>query len=136
MKVLAVLLTLLVFQTVHAQSQDISIVNVRKNITLSNEETAYRDYYLNGGSDDGIKKGQVLNIVRKVVARDYSGTQTYGDIFIPVGELKVIAVFGKLAVARESKIFSREELPVLEQIGLMTGDLVDLRNQFSPTGKK
>lgn len=119
-----------------AKAQDISIVNVRKNIALSNEETSYRDYYLNAGVDGGLKKGQVLQIVRKTTARDSSGAQSYGDMFIPIGEVKVIAVYEKMAVARESKIFSRDELPVIDQVGLMTGDKVDLKGQYSPTAKK
>jgi hypothetical protein len=47
-----------------------------------------------------------------------------------VGQLKVISVQGRLAVAREYQLMSREDEPMLEQIGIMTGDRIDLQGSF------
>ncbi len=111
-----------------ASSTDLNVVDVRRNIPLADSEPVYKDFYINGGEDFGFKKNQLLTLVRKVTVKDSSGSQTIGDMKIPVGQLKVLAVYPKLTVAREHKLFSRAEHPMLEQSGIMIGDLLDLKN--------
>lgn len=101
------------------------IVNVRRNITLSDTDPVYKDFYISGGSDKGFKKGQTLTVTRKVNVRDATGATAVGEMMVPVGELKVIAVYEKVTVARESKLFERQDLPMLEQTAIMSGDSVD-----------
>src|SRR5207253_8639068 len=48
---------------------------------------------------------------------------------------RVIATYGKVSVAREYKLLSRDELPMLEQIGLMNGDRIDLKGAFVDNAK-
>lgn len=110
---------------------DLAVVDVRRNIPLADADPVYKDYYINGGSEAGLKKNQILTLVRKVAVRDSSGSQSIGDMKIPVGHLKIIAVYVKVAVARELRLFSRDEHPMLEQIGIMIGDLLDLENPIT-----
>lgn len=117
-------------------SKEISIVNVRRNIPLSEEEKPYKDFYINAGESDGLKKNLVITATRKVQIRDASGAQSFGEIKIPVGQLKIIATYGNLAVAREYKLLSREDLPMLEQIGIMSGDLIDITEAFVDKASK
>lgn len=116
-------------------AQDLSIVDVRRNITLSDEDPIYKDFYLNGGDSEGLKKNLVVTAVRKIQIRDASGSRNYGEIQVPVGQLRVIAIYGKVAVAREYKLLSRDELPMLEQRGLMNGDKIDLKGSFIDNSK-
>lgn len=101
------------------------VVDVRRNITLSDDDKIYKDYYVAGGTDKGFKKGQTLVANRKINVRDASGSTAVGEMIVPVGELKVIAVYEKVTVAREAKLYDRQELPMLEQRGIMTGDLIE-----------
>lgn len=110
-----------------AVAEDTLVVNVRRNITLSDEDPVYKDFYINAGASSGFKKGQTLMASRKVSVRDSSGSSSVGDMLIPVGELKVIAVYEKVTVAREAKLFDRKDLPMLEQKAIMTGDLIDIK---------
>jgi hypothetical protein len=103
------------------------VIDVRRNITLSDSDPVYKDFYINGGTGDGFKKGQVLTVSRKVTVRDSSGSTQVGDMEIPVGELKVISVYEKVTVARELKLFDRQDLPMLEQRAIMSGDNVDIK---------
>lgn len=116
-------------------AQDLSIVDVRRNITLSDDDVVYKDFYLNGGEGDGLKKNLVVTVMRKIQVRDANGSQSYGEIQIPVGQLRVIATYGKVSVAREYKLLSRDELPMLEQIGMMSGDRIDLKGSFVDNAK-
>lgn len=115
------------FQPSFADSQ---VIDVRRNITLSNEESPYKDFYLSGGKEAGFKVNQVVKAIRPLTIRDASGAQSYGQIQIPVGQIKIIAVYDRVAVGREFKLLSRDELPMLEQVGIMTGDQIDFNDAF------
>jgi hypothetical protein len=128
-----ILSSLLVTQQTFAQ--DLSIVDVRRNITLADDDVVYKDFYINGGEADGLKKNLVITVMRKLQIRDANGSQSYGEIQIPVGQLRVIATYGKVSVAREYKLLSRDELPMLEQIGMMSGDHIDLKGSFVDSAK-
>lgn len=114
-----------------AASTELSVIDVRRNIPLSDSEPVYKDFYINGGEESGFKKNQILTLVRKVSVKDSSGSQTIGEMKIPVGQLKILAIFQKVTVARELKLFSRAEHPMLEQTGIMIGDLLDLKNPIT-----
>lgn len=113
-----------------AHSAELKIVDVRRNIPLRDDEPAYKDFYINGGAKDGLKPNLVVTAVRKTSIRDSSGVQTVGELNVPVAQLRVIYVQDNIAVAREHKSLSRDELPMLEQVGVMSGDLLDLKGSF------
>ncbi len=110
-----------------ASAGEARVVDVRRNITLADDEKIYKDYYINAGSENGYKKGQILTASRKLKVRDASGSSDLGEMMVPVGELKIIATYEKVSVAREVKLFDRSELPVLEQKAIMTGDTIETK---------
>jgi hypothetical protein len=128
-----ILAILLIFLSNFATANDITIVDVRRNIPLSDEEPVYKDFYINGGSDDGLKKNLVVTVIRATNIRDASGAQSFGEILIPVGQVRILATYPKVSVAREYKSLSRDENPMLEQTGIMNGDKIDLKNSFVDT---
>lgn len=112
------------------KAEQMSIIQIRRNIPLSDTEPVYKDFYINTAGSSQLKRNQVVTAVRKVAVYDFAGTQPYGDLMIPVGQLKIIDVQGRLAVAREIKLISRQDEPMLEQIGIMAGDQIDLAGSF------
>lgn len=108
-----------------ASANEISIFEVRRNIPLSDTDPVYKDFYIKNGEGAKLKKNQVYTVTRKVTMRDASGSQVMGEIQAPVGQLKIIAVYGKIAVAREVKLFTREELPMLDNPWFMIGDSLE-----------
>jgi hypothetical protein len=113
-----------------AFAADLNVIEVHRNIPLADDAPVYKDFYINAGSELGLKKNLVVTVVRKMAIRDATGTQTYGEIDIPVGQLKIIAAVGRVAVAREYKLTSREDEPMLEQTGIMIGDRLELDGSF------
>jgi len=109
---------------------DTNIIDVRRNIPLSDEAPVYKDFYINGGVDAGLKKNLIVTVYRKMAIKDATGTQTSGEIEIPVGQLRVISVQGRLAVAREYKLIPRDDEPMLEQTAMMIGDRLSLEGSF------
>ncbi len=126
---------LLVLSSLHALADEPTIIDVRRNITLADEDNVYKDFYINVGEGSGLKKNLVVTAVRKLSVRDASGAQAFGEVMIPVGQLRVIAIYNKIAIAREYKLLSRDELPMLEQIGIMTGDKIDMQGSFTDNSK-
>lgn len=108
-----------------ASADEISIFEVRRNIPLSDTDPVYKDFYVKNSDGAKLKKNQVYTVTRKVTLRDASGSQVMGEIQAPVGQLKIIAVYGKIAVAREVKVFTREELPMLDNPWFMIGDSLE-----------
>jgi len=118
-----------------ALASEITIADARKNIPLSDDEPAFKDYYLSGKDLSALKKNSLVTVVRNVSIKDATGSQNLGEISVPVGQLKVIFIQGKVAVAREHKLFSRSELPMLEQNGLLIGDQIDLDAKIDDNSK-
>jgi methyl coenzyme M reductase alpha subunit len=113
--------------TIIANADESRVVDVRRNITLSDDDKIYRDFYISGGTELGYKKGQTLTATRKIAVKDATRSTNIGEITIPVGDLKIIAVYDKVSVARLVKLLERDELPMLEQRGIMTGDTVAIK---------
>lgn len=114
---------------------DISVIDVRRNITLAENDAVYKDYYIKTNAHTGFKKNLVVTAVRKINIRDASGANSFGSITVPVGQLKIIAIFDQIAVAREYALLSRDDLPMLEQIGIMVGDQIDFQGSFIDKSK-
>lgn len=110
-------------------AQDMSVVEVKRNITLSDDDPVYKDYYVNAGDGSALRRNMVVNVKRKIIVKD-NGSKTIGDFETTVGQLKIIHVGNKVSVAREFKLTPRDEEPMIEQIGVMMGDRVDLTNSF------
>lgn len=126
---------LLVLSSRHVFANEPTIIDVRRNITLADDDNVYKDFYISVGEGSGLKKNLVVTAVRKISVRDASGAQAFGEVMIPVGQLKIIALYNKIAIAREYKLLSRDELPMLEQIGIMSGDKIDLQGSFIDNSK-
>jgi hypothetical protein len=126
---LAALSVAVIFQPDLIHAQEILVVDVKRNITLSDSDPVYKDFYLSAGDGSSLKKNLVVNVKRKITIKE-SATKNIGDFETVVGQLKVIHVGNKVSVAREFKLTPRDEEPMLEQIGIMAGDKIDLAGSF------
>ncbi|NUN04386.1 MAG: hypothetical protein HUU57_01375 [Bdellovibrio sp.] len=126
---------LLTGMTLQSSAAEPIVVDVRRNITLAEDDPVYKDFYINADASLGLKKNMVVTAVRKINIRDASGASAVGEILVPVGQLKIIAVYDRVAVAREYSLLSRDDLPMLEQIGIMTGDRIDTKGSFIDNSK-
>lgn len=108
-------------------SDDLTIIAIKKNIPLADDEPVFHDLIINAGENGGLKRNQVMTAFRRVGIRDHSGVQSYGEVDIPVGEIKILSVYGRVAIARQVKLYTREENPVLDVFGMMSGDRLELK---------
>lgn len=126
LKILMFCLPQLLYSSI-GKSNDYSIISIKKNITLSDDEPVFHDLIINAGENFGLKKGQLYVAFRRVGIKDDSGVQSFGEIDIPIGEVKILSVFSRVAIARQVKLYPREENPIVDIFGLMGGDHVELK---------
>lgn len=105
---------------------DLAIFDMRKNLAMSNSETVYRDFYINGGSESGLSVGMVLTVQRRLPLYDSYQNRSVGDLNLKVAKIKIIHVQRGLAVGRLHVEFTREASPLLEDPFIMVGDRLDL----------
>ena len=117
-----------------AKADDISVVDVRRNITLSDDEPVFKDFYLSAGEGSALRRNMVVRVKRKVSVKE-APTKTLGDFDAEVGYLKIIQVGNKVSVAREFKLTPRDEHPMLQQIGIMSGDRIDMTGAYIDNSK-
>ena len=67
MKTVIFLIGVLIISTTNAQ--DILVVDVKRNITLSDNDPVYKDFYINAGEGSSLKKNLVVNVKRKITIR-------------------------------------------------------------------
>lgn len=120
----------LLFFSITLQAEDITIIQIKRNIQMSETDPVYRDIFLSSGEAAGFKKNMVITVERKSNIKDANGTASFGDIYIPVAQIKILEVYKSTAVAREHKTLSRKNHPVLDQTGIMVGDKINLKDSF------
>lgn len=108
------------------QAKEVQIIEIRKNLQLSNDEPVFTDYYLNAGADLGIKPGTTFVLYRRVNVIDRLGTNQGRSLSLPVGKIKIIYVAKDLSVARVESLEENKNTPILEHRGVMLGDLINV----------
>lgn len=117
---------------VQAADGEAVVIEVKKNIQLSKIEKVYKNFFINGGENLGLKKGHIVDVLRRVPFHDPLKNISVGDIRVKVGELEIIHADGQLSVARQIGLEDPENRPVLDYEAVMVGDRLDLASSRAP----
>lgn len=129
-RILSFSIILILFSSIKSLSQ-IQVIQVKRNIPLSDEEPVFKDYYLSGGTKEGLRVNLVVTVTRWVNLRENNKAQEQSmKMLEPVGWLKVIFAQDHLAVARLYEVPNYLNTPILEQPGILMGDIVSLERSF------
>ncbi len=107
---------------------EVAVFDVRQNLAMSDSDKVYRDFYLNGGSEAGLKPGQVITLQRRLPLYDNYANHAAGELNLLVAKVKIIHVQKGLAVARLHSELAREDVPFLEDNYIMVGDILDIQS--------
>ncbi len=107
-------------------SQDLTIFDSRRPVSLTSKHSTYRDFYINGGVEHGVKRGMILTVTRRLTLYDTYRANSPKEIMVEVGRVKIIHAQKGLSVARHFGSFSRANKAVLENDFIMVGDKVDM----------
>lgn len=120
-----------------ALASDITVFDVRKSLPLTDTEVVYRDYFISGGSDSGLKVDMIVPVIRRVSVNNSLQKQSSDPLIITVGKLKIIHVQKNLSVGRVYALETAETAPFLEYDAIMSGDFLDIQSAtFEKPAKK
>ena len=117
---------------VQAADGEAVVIEVKKNIQLSKNDKIFKNFFINGGENLGLKKGYRVDVLRRVPFHDPLKNISVGDIRVKVGELEIIHADRLLSVARQISLENPEDRPVLDYEAVMVGDRLDLASSRAP----
>lgn len=115
----------LAFTASMAIAKDYVIYSINQDIPMGHEKEVLRkNYYIDMGKNQGVKKGSVLDVYRVVSVLDPYESKKRFNHKIKIGEVKVLHAEDSSSIGILNKIESEEETPVFEIGKLMIGDIV------------
>jgi hypothetical protein len=117
---------------VQAAEKEAVVIEVRKTISMSKNDKVYKNFFINGGGNLGLKKGVIVDVLRRLPMHDPLKNISVGDLRIKVGEIEIIHNDDFLSVAKLVSQESPENRPVLDYEAVMVGDRLDLSSIKTP----
>lgn len=122
MKVLILLVILLLSTPIMARSY--VIFSMTQDLSMGHaDEVIRKNYYVNMGAGQGIKKDSVLDVFRIISVQNPYDNKKRVNYKVKIGELKVIHSSDEAAIATVSKM-ETENTPIFELPQFMIGDHV------------
>lgn len=115
---------------------EFKIIDIHRNIPLSDTDEVFKDYYITGGSRDGFKENQVVSVFRERMIKASEVSKETFTIQILVGKLRILSAQNGISIARLYDSMNFENSPFTDQPGIIVGDYVELKGAFVDTKKK
>lgn len=87
-------------------------------------ELVRKNYYINMGSAQGVKKNSVLDVFRIISVQNPYDNKKRVNYKVKIGELKVLHTTDDAAIAMVNEYLKEEEVPIFELNQFMIGDHV------------
>jgi len=124
----------LVLATLPSFAASGSILHAARRLRMSSAESLpLKDFYVGLGVRDGVRVGDLFTVRRPV---SISNGQSDGNIhlvYVPMGELRVLAVGETASIARSENTVDSSLLPAFQYTGFMVGDEVLMKSSL-PAG--
>lgn len=122
MKLSILILTLFLSQAVSARSY--VIFSMAQDLPMGFEnEVVRKNYYINMGSGQGVKKDSVLDVFRIISVQNPYDNKKRVNYKVKIGELKVLHSSDEAAIATVNE-YEKEKTPIFELDQFMVGDHV------------
>ena len=111
--------------TISVPAKSYIIYNINQDFPMGEpNEVLKKDYYINMGSNQGIKKGTILDIYRDVLGvNPYKAKKIYPHK-VKIGKIKIIHADEQSSIAKKEFFFDTPYNPNLEFKDFMIGDYV------------
>lgn len=118
----------LTFTASMAIAKDYVIYSISQDIPMGNKDEIIRkNFYVDMGSNQGVKKGSVLDVYRVVSVLDPYESKKRFNHRIKIGEVKVLHAEDSSAIGILNKLEEGAETPVFEVGKMMIGDIVTVK---------
>lgn len=122
------LMIALTFTSSIAIAKDYVIYSIAQDIPMGNKDEIIRkNFYVDMGKNQGLKKGSVLDVYRVVSVLDPYESKKRFNHRIKIGEVKVLHAEDTSAIGVLNKLEETEETPVFEVGKMMIGDIVTVK---------
>ncbi len=122
-------LSTILFTTGKAIGADFIVTSVIREVPLKQGEPPYKDFYINAGTNNGLKNGVYIDAKRKMNAYDNLNNRMIGDTPVKVARLKLIHVDKGLSIARLVKFYEKDKTPIAGFDSVMIGDLIEVSTE-------
>lgn len=124
MKLALLLITIFISQSVSAKSY--VIFSMAQDLPMGLEsEVVRKNYYVNIGAGQGVKKDSILNVFRIISVQNPYDNKKRVNYKVKIGELKVINTSDEAAIAMVNE-YEKENTPIFELNQFMIGDHVSI----------
>jgi len=113
-------------QSLSVRAKEATVFNVYRPLAMENGENPPKDYYINAGSQDGLRVGMLVSVTRRQTLYDPYQNKSPGELSVQVGLLRVVHVQNEISVARLESLNDSSFRPVLDLATILVGDRVDL----------
>ena len=125
MKVLTLLSFLIFTQSTWAKSY--VIFSLAQDLSMGIEnEVIRKNYYINMGSGQGVKKDSVVDVFRIISVQNPYDNKTRVNYKVKIGELKILHAMSEASIAMVSEYEKEDSTPIFELPQFMVGDHVSI----------
>ncbi len=124
MKLIVLFLSLAFTQTLWAKTFVIFSMNQDLNMGVEDAQPIRKNYFVNMGSNQGVKKDTKLDVFRIISVQNPYDNKKRMNYKVKIGELKVITSSDEAAIAKLEEYESKEETPIFDLDQFMVGDHV------------
>ena len=119
-----VLTFLIILSTQSALARSYVIFSMVQDLPMGFEgESIRKNYYVNMGASQGIKKDSVLNVFRIVSVQNPYDNMKRENFKVKIGELKVLNSSADASIAMVNE-YEKDDVPIFELNQFMIGDHV------------
>ena len=125
-----VLIILLMLYSASSISNDFIVYSISQEVPMGDpNEKIKKNYYFNIGGDQGLQKGNFLEVFRIVSQVDPYDTKKRYYYRIKIGEVKVIHIEDRSSIGVLAFLEESSDTPVLDIPTIMIGDRVNVKIQ-------
>ncbi len=101
------------------------VYEVHQSLSLGGtNERPPKEYYVNLGSESGVRAGDILQVSRRASTYDLLSQQFYRDVVFPIARMRVIHADLGASICRLEKFLPAESTPTVSPKAIFVGDLV------------
>jgi hypothetical protein len=109
------------------RAAEFTVYSVYQHLDMGNEnEKPLKDFYINMGSEHGLRKGSIVTVIKRVPTYDAVSEKLYREMAFPYARLKIVHAEQNLAVGRIEKVLPQDNVPAVNPQAIMVGDIVRL----------
>lgn len=124
MNLLVMILTFVLSSSAFARSY--VIFSMAQDLPMGfDNEVVRKNYYINMGSGQGVKKDSILDVFRIISVQNPYDNKKRVNYKVKIGELKVLHSSNEAAIAMVNE-YEKEDVPIFELNQFMIGDHVSI----------